>query len=69
MKGAKGDCLFFDNGVMINKTKFDTEKNCQARIKVLLSIGACSQDTVAYKCKECKFWHLGKPRFKTLYGV
>ena len=68
MKGSKGECLFFENKEMVYKTKFDTEKNCQARIKSLIGIEVLKEDTVAYKCKVCGFWHLGKPIEAAQYG-
>jgi len=68
MKGAKGECLFFDEKDMINKTKFDTKENCQKRIATLINIGAYSADTVSYKCKKCNFWHLGTIDQATKYG-
>ena len=61
MKGDKGICQFFDDGELILRTKFDTQKNCQARIETLLHICATKPNTQAYKCKECGFWHSGDP--------
>ena len=61
MKGDKGTCLFFDEeNNMVNKTKFDSRKNCDLRIQVLIGIGAYPISTVSYKCKKCGFWHPGK---------
>lgn len=69
MKGDKGICIFFSNdGEMVNKTKFDTQDNCLARINSLLHLGVVSSDTTTYKCKECGFWHLGKPEQAKKYS-
>ena len=69
MKGAKGECLFFDDDKdMVYKTKFDTESNCVARINTLLGLGVADPETTTYKCKECGFWHLGLPEQAKKYG-
>lgn len=69
MKGAKGECLFFDEEKnMVNKTKFDTKINCQKRINTLLSIGVTNLETTTYKCKVCGFWHLGRPEQAQKYS-
>ena len=69
MEDNKGICFFFDNRKMIIKTKFDNEKDCQERINSLLNIGVMSKDNTPYKCKECGFWHAGKPGQSKKYGV
>lgn len=69
MKGDKGTCLFFDDEKNhVWKTKFDTKANCVTRINTLLSLGVTSPDTTTYKCKECGFWHLGKPEQAQKYS-
>lgn len=69
MKGDKGTCLFFDDEKNhVWKTKFDSKKNCQNRIDILLKLGATNIDTTFYKCKECGFWHLGKPEQAKKYS-
>jgi hypothetical protein len=55
MKGAKGNCQI---GTVI-KTKFDTEKNCIARMQDLKDIGVLMPDQIHYLCKSCGMWHIG----------
>jgi hypothetical protein len=68
MKGDKGTCFFFDKADHVWKTKFDTKKNCEARIEILLKLGVTDPTTTSYKCKECGFWHLGKIEQSKKYG-
>lgn len=69
MKGAKGECLFFDEDKeMVYKTKFDTKVNCIAKINSLLRLGVIDPETTTYKCKECGDWHLGRPEQAVKYG-
>lgn len=69
MKGAKGECTFFQDGEMVHKTKFDTQKNCNDRIGTLLRLGVTDIETTSYKCKRCGFWHLGKPVQAEKFGI
>ena len=68
MKGDKGICTLFDEGKLVNKTKFNTKVNCQNHIDSLLRIEVCKPDTMVYLCKECGFWHLGSPGQSELYS-
>ena len=59
MKGDIGICLFFDDGEMINKTKFKTDEFCQERIDTLIRLEVIDDDQIPYKCKNCNTWHMG----------
>jgi len=69
MKGSKGICNIYDEGTLVTKTQFDTKENCQKRINTLIKIGVYPETTKAYKCKECGFWHLGKPEHIEKYSI
>lgn len=61
MKGDKGNCQILENGKSILKTKFDTIKNCQKRIDMLLRLEVTATNTKIYKCNVCGMFHMGSP--------
>jgi hypothetical protein len=69
MEGSKGICNIYNDGNLVIKTQFDTKENCQKRIDILIKIGVFPENTKPYKCKECGFWHLGKPDHVKKYSI
>lgn len=69
MKGDKGECSAGDIPNQVRRTKFDTEKNCQAAMHSLMSMGVIPTNYVIYQCKVCKMWHFGKQIWKEKYGI
>lgn len=51
-----------DNGMMImkDKKKFLTDKEAIAEAKRVNALDKTIHKLVAYKCKKCQYWHIGR---------
>jgi len=68
MQGEKGICVVGDNSNPIRSTKFNTKENCAIGLSRLLGLEVVPKNYVVYKCKECGFFHFGKPEWREKYG-